>query len=264
MTSPRQRAGSRSTALPPAHADGAAAVEHHALDQTAGLQPQIGAMQRRLEEGARRRPAPAALLVDVKGAAPFVVAGVEVHDRFDVGLLGRPAERIEQIPSHARRLDAQLAADAMRGALAEEVIFVPLEIGQHVVPAPAGKPELAPMIVIGGLAAHVDHRVDRRRAADHLAARIIEAAAIEAFLRLGLEAPVRARIADREQIADGNMKPNPIVAAAGFEQQHAPVAIGRQPIGQEAAGRARADDDVVVLALDRLLLRPSSPPPQSH
>ena len=108
------------------------------------------------------------------------------------------------------------------------------------------------MIVVGGLAAHVDHGVDRRRAADHLAARIIEAAAVEALLRLGLEAPVRARIADGEQIADGNMKPDPVVAAAGFEHEHAPVAIGRQPIGQDAAGRAGADDDVVVFALDRL------------
>ena len=107
------------------------------------------------------------------------------------------------------------------------------------------------MIVIGGLAAHIDHGVDRRRAADHLAARIIEAAAVEARLRLGLEAPVRARIADREQIADRNVKPDPIVAAAGFEDEHALVGVGGQPVGQQAAGRARADNDVIVFAFDR-------------
>ena len=104
------------------------------------------------------------------------------------------------------------------------------------------------MIVVGGLPAHIDHGVDRRRAADHLAARIVEAAAVEAFLRLGLEAPVRPRIADCEQVTDRNVKPYPIVAAARFEHQHTPPGIGGQPIGEEAAGGTCADDNVVVLA----------------
>ena len=106
------------------------------------------------------------------------------------------------------------------------------------------------MIVVAGLPAHVDHGVDRRGAADHLAARIIQAAAVEARLGFGLEHPVGARIADREQIADRNVEPDPVVAAAGFQQQHAVVRIGRQAVGQHAAGRARADDDVVEFALD--------------
>ena len=106
------------------------------------------------------------------------------------------------------------------------------------------------MIVVGGLAAHIDHGVDGRRAADHLAARIIQAAAVEARLRLGLEHPVRARIADREQVADRNVKPDPIVAAAGFQDQHALGRIGRQAVGEQAAGRARADDDIIVVAFE--------------
>src|SRR5205823_4273533 len=115
----------------------------------------------------------------------------------------------------------------------------------------AGEPELAPMVVIGGLAAHVDHGVDGRGAADHLAARIVEAAAVEALLRLGPEHPVRARIADGEEIPDGDVEPDPIVLAAGFEQQHAHCRIGGQAVRQQAAGRARADDDVVVIAFER-------------
>src|SRR5277367_731926 len=134
------------------------------------------------------------------------------------------------------------------------MILVALEVGQHVVPAPAVESELAPMVVVGSLAAHIDHGVDRGRAADRLAARITEAAAIEPFLRLSLEAPVRAWIADSEQIADGDVKPYPIVAAARFEKEHAFVAVGGKPIGEEAAGRACADDDVIVLAFDRLRL----------
>src|ERR1700691_5760619 len=99
---------------------------------------------------------------------------------------------------HARRLDTQFAADAVRVAFAEKMIFVPLEARQQVIPAPAVEPKLPPMIVVRGLAAHVDHGIDRGRAADDLAARIVEAAAIEPRFRLGLEAPVRARIADGE------------------------------------------------------------------
>ena len=88
------------------------------------------------------------------------------------------------------------------------------------------------------------------RAADHLAARIVQRAAVEPRLGLGLEHPVGARIADREQVADRDVKPDPVVLAAGFEQQHAVLRVGREPVGQHAAGRARADDDVVVLAFD--------------
>src|SRR5262249_35790666 len=112
------------------------------------------------------------------------------------------------------------------------------------------EPELAPVVVIGGLAAHVDHGVDGRGAADHLAARIVEAAAVEPLLRLGLEHPVRARVADGEEVAHRDVEPDQIVLAAGFEQQHARSRIGGEPVRQHAAGRPRADDDVVVFAFE--------------
>src|SRR6267378_2132632 len=54
------------------------------------------------------------------------------------------------------------AADQRRVRLAgpKEMVLVAAEERQHVVGAPAGEPELAPVIVVGGLAAHVDHGVD--------------------------------------------------------------------------------------------------------
>ena len=112
------------------------------------------------------------------------------------------------------------------------------------------------MVVVGRLTAHIDHGIDRGRAADHLAARIVQRAAVEAFLRLGAEHPVGARIADREQIADRDVEPDPVVAPAGFEQQHAFARIGGEAVRQQAAGRAGADDDVVELAFERALPRP--------
>ncbi|MHC2685693.1 hypothetical protein ACVJDU_007257 [Bradyrhizobium diazoefficiens] len=83
------------------------------------------------------------------------------------------------------------------------------------------------MVVIGGLSAHRDHGVDRRAAADHLAAGIGQRAAVQARLGLGLEHPVRARIADREEVADRNVEPDPVVVAAGFENEDAIFRIGR-------------------------------------
>src|SRR5207247_4301241 len=60
--------GSDRAVLAPAHGDRARALKLDLLDQTVELEPQIGALEHRLEEGARRRPAPPALLVDVEDA----------------------------------------------------------------------------------------------------------------------------------------------------------------------------------------------------
>ena len=241
-------------ALPPTHANGTLALEHDAFNQAAGFQPQVRPLEHRLEERSRGRPAPAALLVHMKGADAFVVAGVEVRNGFDVRLFGRGAEGIEQIPAHARLLHRQFTSDSVQIAFAKEMIFVLFEVGQHVVPAPAGQSKLSPMIVVGGLPAHVDHGVDSGRAADHLAARIAEAAAVEAFLRFGFEAPIRTRIADRKQITDGDMKPDPVIAAACLKHEYATIRIGREPVGKQATRRPRADDDVVIFAVDRRCL----------
>ena len=68
ITSPRQRAILRSPFCRKRTPIGAPAVELDALDQAAGFEPQVRPAERRLEKAARRRPAPAALLVDVDRA----------------------------------------------------------------------------------------------------------------------------------------------------------------------------------------------------
>src|SRR5579884_154475 len=147
--------------LTPANADRAPAVTNHLLDQAAGLQPQIWALERRLQKGAGGGPSAAAALVDVECTRAFIVAAVEVGDTLDTGLLRGGAKGIQQIPAHARRRNVPFAADGMRLARTKKMVFMALEIGQHVIPAPAIQAELPPMIVVGGLPAHIDHRVDR-------------------------------------------------------------------------------------------------------
>src|SRR6185436_15882567 len=96
-----------------AHAGRAVAVELDTLHHAAGLQPQVGAAEHGLQKAARGRPAPAELLVDVVRRRALVVAGVEILDALDAGLHRRFAERVEQIPAHARMLDPPFAADGV-------------------------------------------------------------------------------------------------------------------------------------------------------
>ena len=121
--------------------------------------------------------------------------------------------------------------------------------GLDVVPAPAFQAQLPPAIIILRLTAHVDHGVDGGGAPDDLAAWIIQHPPVEPGNSLGPEHPVGARIADGEEIADGDMKPNPVILAARLQYGDAIVRISREPVGENAAGGARTDDDIVELRL---------------
>ena len=123
MTSPLVRASIEFVPLIKSHADGAAVLDDETVDQHVLFQPQIGAVQHRLEKSPRGGPAPAALLVDVEIADAFIVAGVEIGDAGDSHLLGGIAYGIEHFPGQPRRLDPPAAAHAMVLAFPEEVIF---------------------------------------------------------------------------------------------------------------------------------------------
>src|SRR4051812_23034829 len=149
------------------------------LDVNACFETQVRPAKGRLEESARRAPAPAPLLVDLEIGGTLVVAGIEVGDLADPHPLCRLADSIEQVPTHPWMLDAPFAATAVELVWRIDMVFVLQEVGHDVIPGPALQTQLSPAIVIGSLAAHVDHGVDRRGAADHLAAGIGEGAAAE-------------------------------------------------------------------------------------
>ena len=134
----------------------------------------------------------------------------------------------------------------MCGAGTFVMVFMQLEIRQHLVPGPRVVPaKPGPLVVITRLTAHVDHAVDAAAPTQRFATRIAQRTAIQARLRLGVVKPVRARVANAVQIAHRNMNPVVVVLASGFNQQHALARIGREPIGQQATRRAGTDDDVV-------------------
>ena len=137
---------------------------------------------------------------------------------------GGAADGVEDGPGDAGRLDAPFAAGGVMVAVAQEMILDAAEDGEDIRPAPAGQAEAGPMVIIGGLAAHGDHGVDRGRTAEHLATGVGEGAAIQAGLGHGFEHPVGARIADGEEVADGNVEPDPVVGAACLKQEDAMLA----------------------------------------
>ena len=207
-----------------AHHQPGAAPAGEGQAQRLGLGPerQVGPVQGGLEEAGRRGPAHAALLVDLEVAAALVVAAVEVV-HLGYAVLGRRfAEEVQHAPGQAHVLDPPLAALTVQFVGAAHAVLRAPEVGQQVGPAPAGIAELAPMVVVGGLAAHVDHAVDRRAAADHLAARVVQRAPVEARLGLGLEAPVRPRVAHGVEVADRDAEPDPVVLAADWPARRRP------------------------------------------
>src|SRR5262249_48433322 len=127
-----------------------------------------------------------------------------------------------------------------------EMPFRALEVRHHVAPRPVAVAKRLPEVVVALLAAHVDHRVDGRAAAQHLAARISERAAVQSGLGDCLEAPIGSRVADRVEVAARDVDHEPVVLAARFDDQHAVPAVLGETIGEHAAGTPRADHDEVV------------------
>src|SRR3546814_10999896 len=107
-------------------------------------------------------------------SSDLCASDLEVLGRRDAALGRRCAKGIEDLPRQALRLDAPLAAAAVAFVAALVVVLRALEVGQDLVPAPAGVAELAPEIIVARLAAHVAHAVDRGAAAKHAPARKVQ------------------------------------------------------------------------------------------
>ena len=119
------------------------------------------------------------------------------------------------------------------------------EVRQHVGVAPAGRALRLPGVVVERASAHVEHRVHRARAAERLAARDEQRASVDVRLGLGREVPVELGV---ELLREGrrDLDLQRAVLAAGLEQQHAHRGVLGEAVGEHAAGRAGADDHVVV------------------
>ena len=248
MTSRAARASRFSPRDGIAHADAALALEDQGLGHRALVDREVPPRARRVEiaEGG----ALAAALGDrhLRHADAFLRRAVLVGIVGQADLLGGRDHHLEQRHLVARRVgDPQHAVAAAELVRAAVEAFHPLEDRQHVLVAPAAVAELRPVVVVLRLAADEDHAVDRARAAQHLAARHLDAPPARALVRLRRVAPVDRGIVDHLGDADRHARPEEARAlGAGLEQQHPVGAAFRQPAGDHGARRARTDDDVVI------------------
>ena len=103
------------------------------------------------------------------------------------------------------------------------------------------------MVEVFGLAADVDHTVDRRRSAQHLAARVVDGAAVDALVRFGLVTPGQRGVIQQLHVAGGDVDQRIEVSSAGLDQDDPGRGILGQTVGQDAAGRTGTYDDVIRL-----------------
>ncbi len=223
-------------------------AQQHAGRLRARLDREVAAIARGLEEriGGRRAPAvpDGVLALAETFRARAVVIGclgnAGRHAGVDPGLIERVA-RLRPLRAERARAAAIFVLAALPG-------LAPFEIGQHVRIGPAARALLGPAVIIAAVAARIGHHVDRRGAAQHLAARRLDPAVVQVGLRLGVEAPIMQAEIVHLAHADRDMDERIEVASPRLDQQHARLPVLAQPVGQHAAGRAGAHDDVVITA----------------
>ena len=224
---------------------GATPFKQDALRQRRGFDVQIAAVLRRAQIGECGAGAPAAAGRGLEKSRAFLSRAVEVGIGRDAGF-GRGNDKgFRQrigVPPVGHRQRPAGAVIFVRAAL---LVLGLLEIGQHVLIAPAGIAALAPAIVILVLAAHVQQPVDRTRTAEHFSARLEHLPAVQPRFRLGLVHPVDGFFLEQFSVAERHVDPEIGIFGSCLQQQHGMLAVGAQAIGEHASGRAGADDDVV-------------------
>ena len=170
-----------------------APLQQHARHQRPCRHLEIGPLQSRFQIGVCRAPAPPLEHRHVQCAKPLLAEAVEIGRCGIARLLARldegGIERIAHVAAAGvqRPVAAAIPVRAMRRCLRLS------EIGQHVAIGPAACSASVPAVEIRRIAAHIDHAVDRGRAAQNLAARHMQAAVVQVRLGLRMEPPVVLR-----------------------------------------------------------------------
>ena len=207
-----------------------------------------------------RRSAPPAFVIRCRLVIPaaFLRGTIEVGSLRDARLRARGQQRLRDFPVVRLVGHPQRPTGTMEFVGAAFVVLGFAEIGQHVIVRPAFIAQLSPLVVIGGIAAHVDHAVDAAGAAQHLATWLVHGAALQFLFRLAFEHPVDPWINEGLGVAHRHVDPEMVVVAAGFQQQHAVPPVFGKARGEHAAGRTGPGyDEVVGVGVGR---HRSSPP----
>ncbi len=214
-----------------------------------GADLEIGAAHDGVQVRPRRAQPPAAMQRPVKRREPLLPVAVDVRSQRVAGLLHGIEERPEQRVADGTALQHERPVAAAPLVRAGQAGLHLLEVRQAVRVVPVLHPRVGrPALVVERVAALEDHAVDAARAAEHLAARVIDAPAVHVRLRLGAVAPVVEAIADRERQRRGHVDVDvpAVVRPSRLQHEHAGARVLAQAVGQHASRGAAADDHVVV------------------
>src|ERR1051326_7141262 len=210
-----------------------------------GLNLEIAAAARFAQKGLRRGAAPFAATGHLRIRDAFLLLAVVVGGEREASLLRRFDKAMSQGQDRAVILDDQRTALAAVGRITIAAIRLGFtEERQHLVIAPAAAAHLRPIVVIGRIAADIEHAVNRAGAPEGFAARPLQLAAGRAGLAFTEEVPVDLGVVEDAQHAGRHMDPDVAVGRASFEQ-HTPRPILGEPARAHPAGRAGPDNNVI-------------------
>ena len=178
---------------------------------------EIGSPTRRMQVGACGTPAASIASGALIVAGTLLLRAIEVRDARQACLHRSFHHRLPERPDVRWVRHAQWPTDTMEVVGATNIVFRPLEEGQHGIPIPPGATELSPMVVVTWIATHVHHAVDRTGTAQQLATRQIERSVVQLRFRCAFKHPVDARIGKRLGVADWDMSPRIAVAATSLQ-----------------------------------------------
>ena len=227
-------------------ADRARSVEDDPRRERVRLDHEVVPPHRRAQERHGRAAAPAVLDGPLAEPEAFLLLAVVVRGERPVRLARGVEPAVEQRIAIARGDDGERAVAAPPGVRAVLPALAALEVGEDRGVRPAAAAVLRPAVVVAAVAAHVGHDVDRRAAAEHLAAHRLDPAVVQPGLGLRVVAPVEHPMLPDLAEPDRDVDQGMGIAPAGFEHQHADRGIGGEPVREHAARGAGADDDVVV------------------
>ena len=225
------------------------------------LDPQVRPLHGGPQEGACRAGA------ETAGARLLIVADAILGRAIVVGVVRQSQllARLDEVVRHGVMGcvigDDHRATAAPVGGVAREIGLRLLEVRQDVLEAPAAAAHGGPIVEVLALAAHLQQAIDGSRTAEHLAAWKEQLSPERLLLRLRVIDPVHLGIVEDEKEAGGKAQINAAVHWTGFQDENAIASALAEPCRQHRPGRARADDDEIVLVRTRCRHLVSSPMP---
>ena len=193
----------------------------------------FGLSHHRMQVGAGGRKPAAVADVAVELRETLLPVTVYVIGARVTGLLGRGEERLEQRVGRRTALERKRTVVPAVGVVGRggQAVLHPVEVRQAVRVVPVAHAGVrTPALVVHRIAALEDHPVDAAGAAEHLAAGVVDAAAVHVRLGFGLVFPVVETTSDGKRQRRGHVHehvPQRIVAAR-FQNQNLVGLVGRQ------------------------------------